>query len=149
VDRIALAASKTLCLLWAGLAFGVSFIATPAKFEAASLSLSTALEVGQATFSISHLVQWGVAAVLVIAAIGSRARWRWLTALPIAALAVQHVLIMPALAQRTAAVMAGAAPGSSIHVVYIGVELVKIVALVTAGLLLRPQISTTTSPSRS
>ncbi len=129
--------ARTLCLLWAGLALGVSFIATPAKFDAASLTLPTALEVGQVTFSISHVVQWGISVVLAIAVIWSRARWRLLPALAIAVLAVQHVVVLPALGERTAAVMAGAAPGSSLHLVYIGLELVKLILLVAAGLLLK------------
>ena len=35
-----------LYLLWAGLAIGVAFLATPAKFLAPSLSLTVALELG-------------------------------------------------------------------------------------------------------
>lgn len=40
------AATACVALFWAGMLAGVSFLATPVKFEAASLSLPVALEVG-------------------------------------------------------------------------------------------------------
>ena len=44
-------------LLWAGLAIGVAFLATPAKFLALSLSLSVALDVGRHTFRVYNGVE--------------------------------------------------------------------------------------------
>ena len=42
--------SRGIALVWAGVAIGGSLIATPAKFQAPSLSMTTALEVGRAQF---------------------------------------------------------------------------------------------------
>ena len=40
-----------LALVWFGVLAGVSFLATPIKFMAPSLSLSVALDVGRQTFA--------------------------------------------------------------------------------------------------
>ena len=49
-DRRARLAVTLLAWLWAGLVLGVSFVATPVKFLAPSLSLADALAVGRVTF---------------------------------------------------------------------------------------------------
>ncbi len=48
VDRL----GPQLLLIWAGVALGVAFVATPAKFLAPSLSLPVALDVGRHTFAV-------------------------------------------------------------------------------------------------
>lgn len=48
---------------------GVSFIATPVKFLASTLTLPVALDVGRATFGISVRVQLGMAVTLVTLAV--------------------------------------------------------------------------------
>lgn len=53
--------------LWLGLLIGVSFLATPVKFQAPSLTLATALEVGQATFALFTRVEWGLVVLLALA----------------------------------------------------------------------------------
>ena len=54
-------------VLWLGLLIGVSFIATPAKFVAASLTLPVAVDVGRVTFAFFNEIEWGMFALLVIA----------------------------------------------------------------------------------
>ena len=51
--------------LWIGLLVGVCFIATPAKFQAQSLSLPVALDVGRSTFAIWNNVEWILIAFVV------------------------------------------------------------------------------------
>ncbi len=55
-----------LALLWIGLLIGVSFLATPAKFLAASLTLPVALDVGRHTFAIFNRVEWLLAATFLV-----------------------------------------------------------------------------------
>ena len=43
---------RNLFLIWAGIIFGVSLLATPAKFLAPDLSLTEALQVGRVTFRV-------------------------------------------------------------------------------------------------
>jgi hypothetical protein len=59
-------ASFALALLWIGLLVGVSFLATPAKFLASSLTLPVALDVGRHTFAIFNKAEWLLAAALLI-----------------------------------------------------------------------------------
>jgi hypothetical protein len=54
-----------IALLWCGLLLGVSFLATPAKFMAPSLSLVVALDVGRQTFAVMNKVEWLFVAVLL------------------------------------------------------------------------------------
>ena len=50
-----------------GLLIGVSFLATPVKFRAASLDLPVALDVGRVTFELFSKVELGFCAALLIA----------------------------------------------------------------------------------
>lgn len=120
---------QRVALLWAGVVLGCSFIATPAKFQAASLSLPTALEVGRVTFR--SMVMAEIALVVVGAGLVLWLRQRrpffWLA---VTVLAVQWVGVMPLLNARTDAVVAGTpVSGPPWHVAYILLETVKIVLL--------------------
>ena len=64
-------------LLWAGLAIGVAFLATPAKFLAPSLSLTVALEVGRHTFRVYNGVELALVLGLLVLGAASRQRRRW------------------------------------------------------------------------
>lgn len=53
-------------LIWAGLIVGVSFIATPVKFQAPNLTMPVALEVGKATFHLFNVIEWSVIITAII-----------------------------------------------------------------------------------
>lgn len=57
--------------LWLGMLIGVSFIGTPAKFGAATLSLPVALDVGRTTFALFNWIEWGMLALLVVVVVFS------------------------------------------------------------------------------
>lgn len=121
-----------VCLLWAGITIGVSFIATPAKFLAPSLTLPAALDVGRHTFAIAHLAQLVIAPLAIVLALGAR---RVLPIVAVAALLVQHVVLLPILDARAGAILVGAPmQSSSPHGAYVALELVKVVALVWGGI---------------
>lgn len=120
-----------LALLWCGLVIGVSFIATPAKFQAESLTLPVALDVGRSTFALSHLVQLVLAAAASISVLRGGSPWLFA---PVGALLVQHLVLLPLLDARVAAVIAGApATSPSPHILYVGLEVLKIVVLGWVG----------------
>ncbi len=64
--RMPLVIGLTLTVLWIGLLIGASFLATPAKFLAPSLSRAAALDVGRHTFAIFNKVEWLPAATLFV-----------------------------------------------------------------------------------
>ncbi|MEZ5902955.1 MAG: hypothetical protein R3D88_06570 [Alphaproteobacteria bacterium] len=90
-------------LIWAGLILGVSFLATPIKFQAPNLTIPVALEVGKATFHLFNSVEWGVIILVIVLTKTSPAiRKKWLMcALMFIALSVQSFWLLPALDIRT------------------------------------------------
>ena len=126
-----------LALLWAGIAVGVAFVATPAKFLAPSLSLPVALDVGRQTFRVYNGLEIGLSVLAIGLALGSVARRRWLLAfaIPVLVVAAQALWMIPALDARVLLIQAGHAPTpSALHTVYIAAEAAKVLALLAASL---------------
>ncbi len=126
-----------IAAIWLGMLIGVSFIATPVKFQAAGLDLPTALDVGRLTFGTFSRVEWGLAVGLAVTVWVSRpARWRQiLTAAVIVSLALQAVWLLPALTARVETIMSGKMPDASFHhFLYAGIEAAKALGLLVLGL---------------
>jgi hypothetical protein len=125
-------------LLWAGLAIGVAFLATPAKFLAPSLSLPVALDVGRQTFRVYNGVELVLLGALLVLGGWSNLRRRWYLGLvvPGAIVISQALWLIPALDLRVAAIQAGQSPlpASNLHVVYIAAEAIKVLWLLAMGL---------------
>ena len=121
-----------LALLWAGALLGVSFIATPVKFWAHSLTLPVALDVGRQTFQFFTKLELGTLALLTALVFASQRDWmpRALMALLAALLALQLVWLLPALDQRVELVLHNQLPAPShVHQVYIACDAWKFVLL--------------------
>lgn len=121
--------------IWAGLVIGGSLIAAPAKFTATSLTLPVALDVGRAQFAWLTIGEGVVVLALLLALMKQPRRvCRW-AAIPIGLFAAQQLGLMPALDARTVRVMAGeTVPPSSLHLVYVGVECLKVLVLLGIAL---------------
>lgn len=126
-----------LLLIWAGMLLGVSFLASPAKFGAPSLSLPTALDVGRQVFGTYNRVEIALAlATLALALLGRvSAIWPWLVlALVWAIVAVQSIWLLPILDARVGTILEGGQPPEAPwHLVYVALEVIKLVALLTAA----------------
>jgi len=127
-------------LLWAGILFGVSFLATPAKFGAPNLTLSVAVEVGRSTFSALNRVELG-GAVLVIGLLlagASRQAGVWFASgLALLGLLLQTLWLLPVLDERAQVVINGGTPPASVlHEVYITVDAARFLALVAVAFFL-------------
>lgn len=119
-------------LIWLGMLLGVSFLATPAKFLAPSLTLPVALDVGRQTFGIFSIVEIFASGVLLVTAVWSRPRSRVMILAAVAGCLVagQVVWLMPMLDRRVEVILQGSAPGqSSLHSIYIVIESVKLLLL--------------------
>lgn len=129
--------------VWAGLLLGVAFVATPAKFLAPSLPLAQALDVGRWTFHVLSLIEWSLVAFFVAIVAGWRgmigSRWGALLMCLLAiaaALALQTFVVRPILDVRVLEIMRGGRiPPSAWHNVYIGLEVLKLMLLLTAAAL--------------
>ncbi len=131
-SRRALLAAPAVALLWAGLLLGVSFLATPIKFTAQSLTLPVALDVGRATFHLLVKIEWVALAVLVVTAVSARLPlWHFAPiALIAACLLAQTLGLLPPLDARVTAIIAGeAVPRNSLHIAYVALEILKLMLL--------------------
>ncbi|MBO6901087.1 MAG: hypothetical protein JJ864_07050 [Rhizobiaceae bacterium] len=137
-DPFADAVTAFLALAWFGMLIGVSFLATPVKFQAPSLVLPVALEVGSVTFAAFSMVEWGLSLGLVIATFfPSISRTTvTLSAAVVVIVTLQALWLLPALEARVAAVVAGSPlPPSWHHLIYAGLEVTKAQALAALSLL--------------
>ncbi len=137
-DRSEIAPLGTkIYLLWAGVSIGVAFLATPAKFLAPSLALPVALDVGRHTFRVYNNVELALFALLLILGLWAQRRWRWyLGALVAGAIVLAQALwLIPALDLRVLALQADATPlpPSNMHTVYVALEALKVLWLLTMG----------------
>lgn len=126
------AALLVVTTLWLGLLLGVSFLATSVKFNAPSLSLPVALDVGRATFAFFNPVEWIMATILLALALGGRRIGIIAVAtLATLTLAAQTFWLLPVLDARVGLNIAGAVPaGSHHHLFYIGADALKALALI-------------------
>lgn len=97
---------RSVCLLYAGVILGVSFIATPAKFLAPDLTMGQLLLVGRTTFGVFGWIEGATIAVLLPAAFAARSMRRSVVCVAVGLLA-QHLALRPVLDARVTAILAG------------------------------------------
>jgi hypothetical protein len=127
-----------LACVWAGIVIGVSFIATVAKFDAPSLTLPVALDVGRHTFAPLARIEWALWLLLLTAsALAGWGRGRILAVGGVAGiLAVQALWLLPSLDARVELILAGTTPPpSQLHLLFVAGETAKILALAALAVL--------------
>jgi hypothetical protein len=125
--------------VWLGMVLAISFLETPLKFRAPNVTLQIGLGIGRLVFRALNTVEVGFALVVVAIVVAGPTPLRIAAAFSVAvgALAIQLLAVRPRLTRRSDQVLAGLnAPRSRGHYVYVGLEAVKAVALVVAGILL-------------
>lgn len=102
------------------------------------MTLQIGLGIGRLVFRALNTVEVGFALViLAIVVVGSTPARIARVSVALAALAVQLIAVRPRLTRRSNQVLAGLqAPRSRGHHIYVGLEIVKVVALLVAGILL-------------
>ena len=123
--------------LWLGMVIAISFIEAPLKFRAPGVTIPIGLGIGRLVFHALNTVET-ICAIVVVAAVVAGS-WAG-AAVPVTAgvaviaLVVQLVGVRPMLTRRSDQVLAGhEGPRSRTHFVYVGLELVKVIALVWLG----------------
>ncbi|MGO9830564.1 MAG: hypothetical protein ACLPJH_10520 [Myxococcaceae bacterium] len=127
-----------VCLLWAGIVIGISFIEAPVKFRAPTLTRIVAFDVGRTVFAASQWVQASLALLAVgLAVLGRVPRWAWVClGLGVGTLLVQMGWLFPLLDARAQTIISGGVPsGPNPHGAYGVLEVAKLLALVTGGVL--------------
>jgi cell division protein FtsW (lipid II flippase) len=128
-----------LTFVWLGMVGAISFLEAPLKFRAPNVTLQIGLAIGRVVFRALNTVEVVFAVVLLAVIVVSGLAPSVIVALLIAlaALAVQLVAVRPFLNRRSDKVLAGLdAPRSRGHYAYVGLEAIKAIALVVAGILL-------------
>ena len=133
------AIAVAVTFVWLGMVAAISFLEAPMKFRATNVTLQIGLGIGRLVFRALNRVEIVFAIVIeavIVArppAVGVIAAF----AIALATLAAQLAVVRPRLNRRSDKVLAGLnAPRSRGHYAYIGLEVVKVIALVVAGTLL-------------
>ncbi|WP_370508826.1 hypothetical protein [Mycobacterium sp. SA01] len=120
----------------------ISFLEAPLKFRAPGVTIPLGLGIGRLVFRALNICEAVLAVVVAVAlVVGSPGRGVVVGVLVAAsALVIQVVGVRPALTRRSDAVLADASQAESgrsrAHYVYVVLEVVKVVALLSSGVLL-------------
>jgi hypothetical protein len=128
-----------VAFVWSGMVLAISFIETPLKFRAPDVTLKIGLGIGRLVFKALNIAEVVLALVLLGAlVVENPPSIVGITgAVAASALLVQLAVVRPRLKRRSDLVLAGAdAPRSHAHYLYVGLELVKLIALLATGSLL-------------
>jgi hypothetical protein len=125
--------------VWLGMVLAISFLESPLKFRAPDVTMRIGLGVGRLVFRALNTVEVGFALVIlaIVAAGPTPPRIAVAFYVALAALSIQLIAVRPRLTRRSDQVLAGLdAPRSRGHYAYVGLEVVKVVALLITGILL-------------
>ncbi len=132
----AAAVAVAAVFVWLGMVLAISFIETPLKFRAPGVTLQIGLGVGRLVFRALNGCELALAAVVVVcfAVKPPSTGIAVAAAVAVVTLLAQVLAVRPRLTRRSDAVLAGGeGPRSRAHWVYVGLEVVKVVALLIAG----------------
>jgi hypothetical protein len=122
--------------VWLGMVLAISFIETPLKFRAPGVTLQIGLGIGRLVFRALNACEIVLAAVVVGCFIVTPPPTAVAVASAVAVftLLTQVLAVRPRLTRRSATVLAGTVgPRSRAHWAYVGLEVVKAIALLIAG----------------
>lgn len=140
------ALAAAVVFTWLGMVLAISFLEAPLKFRAPGITLPLGLGIGRLVFRALNTVEIVLASVVVFA-VAAEPTGRLAMAgvcAAVAVLAAQLLAVRPRLTRRSDAVLAAQADPaggfierSRAHYAYAGLEVVKVVALVVAGVTLQ------------
>lgn len=125
--------------IWFGMVLAISFIEAPLKFQAPGINLPLGLGIGRLVFFALNKMEIVAAFLLIFAFWRGRSNTRFETGLfgsILLILLLETVWLLPVLDARAELVIAGtAAPFSGAHILYIVFDAVKLIALMTLGII--------------
>lgn len=136
------AVAAAAVFVWLGMVLAISFLEAPLKFRAPGITIQLGLGIGRLVFRALYACELALAVLIVVALVIGKpsAAVTAATLVAVGALLVQVIAVRPALTRRSDAVLADAAQAesgrSNAHFVYVGFEVVKVVALLVGGILL-------------
>ena len=134
--QAASAVAAAAVFVWLGMVLVISFIETPLKFRAPGVTLQIGLGIGRLVFRALNACELALAAV-VVACFALEAPTTCVAvaaAVAVVTLLAQVLAVRPRLTRRSDTVLEGGeGPRSRAHWAYVGLEIVKVIALFTAG----------------
>lgn len=131
------ATASALTFVWLGMVLAISFLEAPLKFRAPGVTIPVGLGIGRLGFRALNAVE-AVLAVVVIAAVavgGAPVGITALTAVVAVLLLAQLAAVRPYLNRRSDRILAGEElPRSRSHFWYVGLEFLKVIALIALGI---------------
>jgi len=140
------ALAAAVVFAWLGMVLAISFLEAPLKFRAPGITVPLGLGIGRLVFRALNAVEIVLATAVLAAVAADRPGPISLVGvgMAVAVLTVQILVVRPQLRRRSDAVLAAATapPGGIIersraHYAYAGLEVVKVAALLTAGISLQ------------
>ena len=125
-----------LTFFWLVLVLAISFLEAPLKYQAPNITTELGLGIGRIVFTALNTVELVIAAVIAIGLFRNTRPLteHWPYAIPLSILFVQSVWLLPALTRRLDLILAGETlPSSYHHVLFIVLEVSKVVGLLVAG----------------
>jgi hypothetical protein len=133
------AIAAAISFVWLGMVLAISFLEAPLKFRAPGVTVQIGLGIGRRVFRALNVIEVILAIVILVATVAEPPPTTVTTAFAVAfaTLALQLGAVRPRLNRRSDKVLAGLdAPRSRGHYVYVGLEVIKVLALATGGILL-------------
>jgi hypothetical protein len=133
------AVDVAVVFVWLGMVLAISFLEAPLKFRAPDVTLRIGLGIGRLVFRALNTVEAVFAVVIVVATFVRPPTVCVIAASAVAllTLALQIMVVRPRLTRRSDQVLAGVdAPRSQGHYGYVGLEVIKVLALAATGILL-------------
>jgi hypothetical protein len=136
------AVAAALTFIWVGMVVAISFVEAPLKFRAPGVTLPIGLGIGRLIFRAINTIEVVLTVGIIVALAVGHPPAAVIVAFAIAvgALAVQLAAVRPRLTRRSDAVLAGQeGPRSRAHYGYVGLEVVKLGAMIVGGVLVLMQ----------
>lgn len=127
-----------LLMIWAGALIAISFMEAWVKFRAPLLSREAGLDVGRRVFRGLYYIEGITAIAIVSLGFWEASNWYLFTLTFLAPLILlfQILVLFPMLEQRAVERIEGKkVTGPEVHRIYVTLELIKLVALISAAIL--------------
>lgn len=136
---VATAVLVAAAFVWLGMVLAISFIEAPLKFRAPGITIELGVGIGRLVFKALNVVECALAAVVLVAlALGGRAAaLAWTLGVALAVIVVLDVAVLrPRMDRRVSGgTLSEAMPRHTLHVTYVGLEVLKVIGLVWLGII--------------
>ncbi|KHL03505.1 hypothetical protein [Sinomonas humi] len=136
---VATAVASAAVFVWLGMVLAISFLEAPLKFRAPGITIELGVGIGRLVFRALNTAECVLAAVVVVCLVAlggsTPAAAVVLMAILVVVLVLDVAVLRPRMDRRyTSGNVSDAMPRHSLHLWYVGLELVKVASLVILGI---------------